>query len=53
MAGAASAFLGSLDEGARAKATYAFGDSERQRWHWTTPRGFPRNGLHVAAERPG
>jgi len=45
MAQAASLLLAALDGDARSKATYAFGDSERQRWHWTTPRGFPRNGL--------
>jgi hypothetical protein len=43
--GAALSFLGALDDGARAKATYAFDDGERVRWHWTTPGGFPRNGL--------
>jgi hypothetical protein len=45
IAQAATQFLASLDDGSRAKATYAFDDSERQRWHWTTPSGFPRNGL--------
>jgi hypothetical protein len=45
MARAATQFLGALDEEARSTATYAFGDSERLRWHWTTPAGFPRNGL--------
>jgi hypothetical protein len=45
IARAATQFLGSLDEEARSTATYAFGDSERLRWHWTTPGGFPRNGL--------
>jgi hypothetical protein len=45
MARAANDFLNSLDAGARGKATYAFNDSERLRWHWTTPSGFPRNGL--------
>jgi hypothetical protein len=42
---AATEFLASLDDPQRAKATYAFGDAERVRWHWTTPRNFPRNGL--------
>ncbi len=42
---AATEFLGSLDGNQRAKATYAFADVERVRWHWTTPRNFPRNGL--------
>ena len=45
VAQAATQFLASLDEDSRAKATYAFGDPERLRWHWTTPSGFPRNGL--------
>jgi uncharacterized protein DUF3500 len=45
MAQAATQYLGSLDDAGRSKTSYAFGDSERQRWHWTTPRGFPRNGL--------
>lgn len=42
---AAAEFLGKLDDSQRAKATYAFDDSERVRWHWTTPSNFPRNGL--------
>ena len=30
----------------RAQTSFAFDDAaERQRWHWTTPSGFPRNGL--------
>ncbi len=41
----AQAFLGGLDDAQRAKATYAFDNAERLRWHWTTPRNFPRNGL--------
>jgi Protein of unknown function (DUF3500) len=45
IARAATRFLGSLDQATHATATYAFGDSERLRWHWTTPAGFPRNGL--------
>lgn len=45
IAQAASQFLDGLDDNQRKKATYAFGDSERTRWHWTTPGGFPRNGL--------
>jgi hypothetical protein len=45
MAHAANEFLDSLDAGAKGKATYAFNDSERLHWHWTTPSGFPRNGL--------
>lgn len=45
MTAAADAFLATLDDDQRAKATYAFDDAERTRWHWTTPGGFPRNGL--------
>ncbi len=45
MGRAAMEFLASLDDPQRAKATYAFTDAERVRWHWTTPRNFPRNGL--------
>jgi len=41
----ATRFLGLLDDSQRTKATYAFTDSERTRWHWTTPSNFPRNGL--------
>lgn len=37
--------LDTLDAGARRKASFAFEDKERFRWHWTTPGGFPRNGL--------
>ena len=42
---AAIQFMESLDPAQREKATYAFTDSERFRWHWTTPGNFPRNGL--------
>lgn len=45
IARAATRFLDALDAKQRVKATYAFTDSERTRWHWTTPSGFPRNGL--------
>jgi Protein of unknown function (DUF3500) len=45
IAQAATQFLASLDDSTRTKATYTFDDAERQRWHWTTPSGFPRNGL--------
>ena len=45
IARAAAEFLESLDGDQRAKATYAFADAERMRWHWTTPRNVPRNGL--------
>jgi hypothetical protein len=42
---AATSFFESLDQGQRDKAIYAFNSDERFRWHWTTPRNFPRNGL--------
>jgi hypothetical protein len=45
IARAATEFLNSLDDHRRTKATYAFTDPERVRWHWTTPRNFPRHGL--------
>lgn len=45
MATAATQFLATLDDAQRGRATYAFDDAERLRWHWTTPRNFPRNGL--------
>jgi hypothetical protein len=45
MTAAATQFLAALDDAQRAKATYAFDDAERTRWHWTTPSNFPRNGL--------
>ncbi len=49
MAAAANGFLAVLDDSRRAKATYAFDNAaERTRWHWTTPRGFPRNGLPLS-----
>lgn len=47
IADAAARFLATLDDAQRAKATYAFDDAERLRWHWTTPRNFPRNGLSL------
>jgi hypothetical protein len=45
LATAANGFLDSLDGEKRGKATYAFGDAERVRWHWTVPQSVPRNGL--------
>jgi len=45
MAQAVTSFLETLDSTQRNKAAYAFSDEERFRWHWTTPRNFPRNGL--------
>jgi hypothetical protein len=53
MAAAAEKFLAALDDPRRTKATYAFDDSERTRWHWTTPRGFPRNGLPLTEMTTG
>ena len=41
----ATRYLESLDESRRAVTSYAFTDPELTRWHWTTPRNFPRNGL--------
>jgi len=45
IARAASQFLEALNDPQRTKATYAFADAERVRWHWTTPGNFPRHGL--------
>ena len=45
MASHATRYLDSLDEAQRTKSTYAFNDPELTRWHWTTPRNVPRNGL--------
>ena len=42
---AATVFLEALDPEQREKAVYPFNSDERFRWHWTTPRNFPRNGL--------
>jgi hypothetical protein len=50
---AASAFLASLGEDARRRATYGFGDPERVRWHWTIPESVPRNGLPLRDMTPG
>lgn len=44
---AANRFLDTLGAAARDTATYPFDDAERVRWHWTTPSGFPRNGLSL------
>ncbi|HLF29310.1 MAG TPA: DUF3500 domain-containing protein [Anaerolineae bacterium] len=52
MARLAAGFLGRLDDNQRAKATYAFTDPERTRWHWTTPSNFPRNGLPLREMTP-
>ncbi len=42
---AALRFVESLEAGQREQAVYTFNNEERFRWHWTTPRNFPRNGL--------
>lgn len=49
---AATRFLQSLTGPTRAKATFPFNHAERQRWHWTTPSGFPRNGLPLKEMSP-
>jgi hypothetical protein len=48
IASAATAFLGALNAEEQSRATYAFTDPERQRWHWTTPDRVPRNGLPLS-----
>jgi len=45
IASQARRYLDSLDQSQRTKSTYAFNDPELTRWHWTTPRNVPRNGL--------
>ena len=45
IASQATRYLDSLDASQRTKSTYAFNDPELTRWHWTTPRNVPRNGL--------
>ena len=52
MADAANQFLNTLDDAQRTKATYAFTDNERLRWHWTTTSTFPRNGLPLRDMQP-
>lgn len=51
MAQAANQFLSSLGSN-RERATFAFDSGERTRWHWTTPQGFPRNGLPLGDMTP-
>jgi hypothetical protein len=48
LSAAATRFLDSLGDGARGRASYAFGDAERFRWHWTTTEAVPRNGVPLA-----
>jgi hypothetical protein len=45
VAAQAARYLDTLDDAQRTKSSYAFNDPEWTRWHWTTPRNFPRNGL--------
>lgn len=45
IASRATRYLDSLDQAQRTQSTYAFNDPELTRWHWTTPRNVPRNGL--------
>jgi len=52
MTRAAAQFLDTLDDNQRSKVTYTFTDPERTRWHWTTPRNFPRNGLPLREMAP-
>ncbi len=46
---AARAFLASLSQVNRDRATFPFGSDERTRWHWTVPSSVPRNGLTLGA----
>ncbi|GAB4110491.1 MAG: hypothetical protein Fur005_11040 [Roseiflexaceae bacterium] len=52
MTNAAQLFLAGVDDRQRGQASYSFGDSERLRWHWTTPANFPRNGLPLRDMTP-
>ncbi len=45
MAQVATRFLASLSSAQRNKASFNFANTERNRWHWTTPSAVPRNGL--------
>ena len=47
MATAANQFLASLTPEQRAKATFAFADEERLRWHFIPNEMFPRKGLMI------
>jgi hypothetical protein len=49
---AAASFVASLVEDARRRATYAFDDAERMRWHWTNTVSVPRNGLPLGDMTP-
>jgi hypothetical protein len=52
IATSAAQFLATLDDSQRTRATYQFDDAERVRWHWTTPQGFPRNGVPLMDLQP-
>ena len=45
MAQAAERFLATLTATERSRASFAYANAERTRWHWTTPAAVPRNGL--------
>jgi hypothetical protein len=47
MAGAATAFLGSLSAEQRQQAAFAFESNERMKWHFIPTDMFPRNGLTI------
>lgn len=52
VASQAARYLDTLDEAQKTKSTYAISDPEWTRWHWTTPRNFPRNGLPLREMEP-
>jgi hypothetical protein len=47
MTDAANKFLGSLTAEQKARATFAFADEERMRWHFIPNEMFPRKGLTI------
>ena len=47
MATAATQFLASLTPEQKARATFAFADGERMRWHFIPNEMFPRKGLMI------
>jgi len=47
MAGAATRFLASLTPEQRSRASFAFADDERLRWHFIPNEMFPRKGLMI------
>jgi len=48
IATAAKKLYDSLEANKIAKGVFAFNNADRTRWHWTTPAGFPRNGLPLS-----